>query len=361
MGTEAPTALDVKFAFVSRHCPRPEGTPTGRIFFAVGEGLVAEGHEVEAVAWAPDQPHDDLPPWCTWRPLPGEAHWRMRARALVLPRRDVRRIDWQPPTDAIVIAEDPLSYPKVERALGATVLFHYLTKLDSAALRRARPRDVQDMRLERHAARAPRVLCMSERVRRVVAPRATVVPMAYPVPEQPLPHVDEPTALLLANWAWPPNRRALELLMPMWPAVREAVPGALLRIAGWGSSSLGLAESRGVEVVGPVAVAADALQGVALVVFPCPATSGPKVKVLEAIAHGVPVLTTPPGAEGLFMGPDAGAVVAGTATFTDALIALLRDPGRRAAVAAGGRAAAVAHHSPRAAARARVSALTEPA
>jgi glycosyltransferase involved in cell wall biosynthesis len=347
----------MKLAFVSRHSPRPEGTPNGRIFHALGEGLVAEGHEVEAVSWASDQPHDDLPDWCTWRPVPPEPTWRMKARALLRPRWDVARIDWEPPAGFVPIAEDPLSYHAVAGRPGATVVFNYLTKIDAPAIRKPTPRDWQDIRHEAHVIdHAPRVLAFSERVKRRLGGRPTVVPMAYPVPDEPLPFVEEPVALLLANWEWAPNRAALEVMLRAWPEVRAEAPAATLVLAGWGLDRLGVSSGDGVDVMGSVSRAVDALQRAAVLAFPCPPTSGPKVKVLEAVSYGLPVLTTPSGAEGLVLGPDEGAVVTGVADFPASLAALLNDPDRRRRVAKAGREAALAHHAPRPAARARVAA-----
>jgi glycosyltransferase involved in cell wall biosynthesis len=78
------------------------------------------------------------------------------------------------------------------------------------------------------------------------------------------------------------------------------------------------------------------------------------VKVLEAMAHGVPVVTTPAGVEGIFA--SGGSVVAPAPGFAAALSALLADPGRRAQVGAEGRAAFLEAHAPAAAARRRVAA-----
>jgi glycosyltransferase involved in cell wall biosynthesis len=75
------------------------------------------------------------------------------------------------------------------------------------------------------------------------------------------------------------------------------------------------------------------------------------------MAYGVPVVTTPSGVEGLQVERAAGPRVADDARFADALVALLRDPAARATMAARGRPAVAAAHSPQAAARARVDLL----
>jgi glycosyltransferase involved in cell wall biosynthesis len=81
--------------------------------------------------------------------------------------------------------------------------------------------------------------------------------------------------------------------------------------------------------------------------------------VLEALAHGVPVVTTPAGVEGLCLAEDEGAVVVDGGGFAQALAKLLADPDERRRLGATGRAAMVAHHAPVPAARARVAALRD--
>ncbi|MEY2471886.1 MAG: polysaccharide biosynthesis protein PslH [Actinomycetota bacterium] len=349
----------MRLAFVSRHNPTPEGSQDGKIFRALVEGLIADGHDVTAMSWAHDQPHDEMPDWCEFRYVPPEAPWTMHARAVVRPRWDAARIDWRPPADAFAIAEDPLSWAVVARHPRRAVVFHYLTKIDAPALRRPTPPDVQDMRHERRVgAHAPFVMAMSERVAHAIDRRAHVVPMAYPVPPTALDLVDEPVVALLASWNWAPNHAALTRLLGYWPAVRDAVPGARLVLAGRGLDPARVGTIGGVEHVGAVGVPGDVLARAAVVAYPCPGTSGPKVKVIEALAYGVPVVTTPSGVEGLHVAPQDGPVVADDARFADALIAVLRDPARRAAMAARGRDAVTAAHAPAAAARARVAAIS---
>jgi hypothetical protein len=256
----------MRLAFVSRHNPTPEGSQDGKIFRALVEGLLADGHEVTALSWAHDQPHDDMPDWCEFRYVPPEAPWRMHGRALVKPRWDAARIDWRPPADAFAIAEDPLSWAVVAEHPRAAVVFHYLTKIDAPALRRPTPPDFQDMRHERRVARqAPLVMAMSDRVAHAVGQRARVVPMAYPVPPEPVDFVDEPVVALLASWNWAPNHAALTRLLTHWPAVRDAVPGARLILAGRGLDPARVGTIGGVEHVGAVGVPEDVLARAAVV------------------------------------------------------------------------------------------------
>ena len=123
-------------------------------------------------------------------------------------------------------------------------------------------------------------------------------------------------------------------------------------LAGRGLERMNVSAESGVRLIGSVSRSVDALQEASVLAFPCPPTSGPKVKVLEALAYGVPVVTTTFGVEGLWLDAGEGAVVAGIPDFATALTALLLDPERRRHLATTGRAAMVANHSGPTAARA---------
>ena len=348
----------LKISIVSNHLPLAEGWASARALYALGEGLIAEGHSVECWSWWRDPPSEPLPDWCEWRPLPDEPFFVTRLRALVKPRADIVRAGWRPPADAIAIADDMPSFAAVEESPRSVATFHFLTPLDAKALGRREPRDVQSHRGEKRTARKARlVTAYSERVGRIAPGRAVVVPIAYPVPTEELTPVEEPVATMFANYDWPPNRRALENMLAVWPRVRERVPHASLLVAGWYIDQVRIPSLDGVEVVGAVDRAADLLARTGLLVFPCPDTSGPKVKVLEALAYGIPVLTTTAGAEGIVLPSGAGAVVSDLDGFASTLAGLLADASRRSALGRAGRQAVVAAHAPIPAARARVAAL----
>jgi hypothetical protein len=72
------------------------------------------------------------------------------------------------------------------------------------------------------------------------------------------------------------------------------------------------------------------------------------------LAHGVPVVTSEAGIEGLHGVADAVAV-ASDQDFAEVLAEVLLDPQRRAALAANGRQAVLDHHTPALAAAARLA------
>jgi glycosyltransferase involved in cell wall biosynthesis len=347
-----------RLVVVSFHLPEPEGTAAGRVLLATVEGLLAEGHQVTVRSWRVTPPSADLPPWCTWTPPPAAArHPMARVRTLRRPRWDAASLDVEVTPGAIAVADEFLSFPAIASAGVRVVTLHYLTRVDAEALgQRLRPASWQDARAEAYATRhASIVLAYSPRVAQLAAaPGGRPIPMAIHAPETLVPLVDEPVAANVADWRWPPNRAALDHLLHDWPSVRAAVPGGRLLLAGAGLEEVGTIA--GVEVLGPVERAADVLAQAAVLAFPCPPTSGPKTKVLEAMANGLAVVTTPSGVEGVWDGHVA-AEVAPIERYAAALTAALRDPGRRAELRRAGRDVVDEHHAPRAAARARIAAI----
>jgi glycosyltransferase involved in cell wall biosynthesis len=317
-----------------------------------------EGHWLAVCSWWPDPPTDELPSWCTWQPVPPEPWLRTKARALVRPRWDVTRIGWEPAPGAIAVADDSLSFPAVRNAHPSVLTQHHLTRLDCAAIGRTEPPDRQDIRAQRrNANEADVVLAYSERVAWALGVPALPVPIAYDSPTEALSPIEAPVAALVANWDWPPNLMALRSLLEAWPDVRELVPGATLLLGGRHFDRTGIGTLPGVESVGAVERSVDILARASVLAFPCPASSAPKMKVLEALGLGLPVVTTPAGIEGVAVAPGEGVVVSPPSGFAHALATTLADVERRAAMAAAGRRAVLNRHSPRPAARARVAAL----
>lgn len=153
------------------------------------------------------------------------------------------------------------------------------------------------------------------------------------------------THLFVASYAHRPNRLAAELLVTrIWPLVRAARPRAHLMLAGRGSREF-MAElppgavGPGVTALGFVDDLAPLYRQATTVVAPLPEGGGIKIKVLEAMARGVPVVTTPVGAEGITVAADDAAVIApADERFAAALVALAGDGPRLAELSRRGRA-----------------------
>jgi glycosyltransferase involved in cell wall biosynthesis len=347
----------MKFSVVTYHLPHPDGTATGRHIFAVWDEVRRLGHDVDAWCWGEPPAGLQPPSWVRCAHYHDPGGWRALPRTLRRPRGGLAAVGWEPGADAVAWAEEPESYAAVEGAACRGVTVYHSSVLDAVALRRPRAAVIQSARAERYAVRdADVAIAFSPRVARAIGVRE-VLPVTLPIPASPVALVEAPTVVMLADWAWPPNQVALTRLLASWPQVQQQVPEATLLLAGRGMASP--PQVPGVEVIGEVAQARDALARGSVFAFPCPPTSGPKMKVLDALAQGVPVVTTEAGVEGL-QGVEAAVAVATDRDFAPVLADVLNDPARRAGMATAGRAAVLAHHTPARAAAARIALLAEP-
>ncbi len=94
-------------------------------------------------------------------------------------------------------------------------------------------------------------------------------------------------------------------LREVWPPLRAALPTARLEVCGTVGRALGPAAApEGVVLRGLVPDLGAVLHRAAVAVAPVLAGSGLKIKLLDYVAHGLSVVTTPVGAEGFERAPD---------------------------------------------------------
>jgi len=329
---------------VTVHLPQRRGRAAERALLAWVEGARSLGGDVRVTSWSSYEPREPLPKWCEHRALPERSPAARHRAALRHPRSDARLLDWQPRPGAWAVADDVVSVAAVAGQEKSVMVAQYSTLLDQWALRRAQPRHLQDLRHERRAAAMVRIpTAYSPRVARRFGRGTLTVPIALE-PTPAVSFVDEPVAVLPADWAWGPNLAALSVLLRDWPDVRAAAPGARLLLSGGGlTETIRTGLPAGVEALGHLPDVAELWAQAAVLAFPCPASSGPKVKVLEAAMAGVPVVTTAHGIEGLCL---EGATVTSLNGFSQTLAKVLADPTGRAEAAAAIRAGALAHHAP---------------
>jgi glycosyltransferase involved in cell wall biosynthesis len=153
-----------------------------------------------------------------------------------------------------------------------------------------------------------------------------------------------PTLLLIGSFDRGPNAEGAErFLNEGWPLVRARMPAAQLRIVGrqMPARLIGLARAAGAEPVGFVPDVAREFAHAHAIVIPVWVGAGVRVKTVEAIAAGLPVVCTPLGVEGLRL--EAGLhYLEGTtgAALGEGALELLAHPVRAAQIAAAAYAAA---------------------
>ncbi|MFD5823973.1 glycosyltransferase [Lentzea sp. NPDC060358] len=112
----------------------------------------------------------------------------------------------------------------------------------------------------------------------------------------------EGDTILFQGWLeWPPNEdAAIWFAKDILPRVRDLHPRARLLLVGKASRDVeDLRSLPGVEVVGEVPEMKPHLDRAHVMVAPLRVGGGTRIKILEAFAHGVPVVSTSVGCEGL--------------------------------------------------------------
>jgi polysaccharide biosynthesis protein PslH len=157
---------------------------------------------------------------------------------------------------------------------------------------------------------------------------------------RPAPAPEAPGLLFTGTMSYPPNAEALIwLLREIWPRVRDAVPRARLLIVGRDvpAEAHRIADAR-VEIAGWVPDAAPWFARASVVLVPILSGGGTRLKVLDGLASGRPVVSTAMGAEGIAIGDGTHAVIADDAdAFAQAAIRLLAEPEMAARIGAAGR------------------------
>jgi GT2 family glycosyltransferase len=152
-----------------------------------------------------------------------------------------------------------------------------------------------------------------------------VLSNVHPVHGRQAPFVSRKGLLFLGNFEHEPNIDAVRwMIEEIMPRLRERLAGVVLHVVGYaGIEALEGCTSEDVHVHGFVADLEPVLRDVKLALAPLRYGAGVKGKINMAMSHGVPVVTTPIGAEGMALINRRDAMIAdGREAFVDAIAEL---------------------------------------
>lgn len=133
--------------------------------------------------------------------------------------------------------------------------------------------------------------------------RYWVVPFALDPALYPMqPPVAEPVVGMIGSMHWEPSRSAAErLITRIWPLIKQRVPQARLYIAGWNAGQYlkKYSSQQDLTLAENLDHPTEFFSRAAVLVYAPSSASGMKVKVMESMAYGVPVVTTWEGVEGI--------------------------------------------------------------
>jgi len=327
----------VRIIVVTPAVPHPFGDTAARWFYVLITELLARGHEVVAVA-ATEEP-DERVSEAKKRLSQGGAQntgqfalhchrlqvdaatLRRRWRNLVRPRSEMLQdsaltglLQRELAKGYDVLHLEQMSTGWLGLGVPRALLnVHFFDAIDWAEKENMGFRDYKALW---QARRATRHLLLEIQNVRLLTPRLKemaesinpkghfwVVPFALDTALYPMqPPAPEPVVGLIGSMYWEPSRTAAErLITRIWPLVKQGFPKAKLYIAGWNAAKylqkylshpdLTLAEN--------LAHPSDFFSKAAVMVYAPSRGSGMKVKVMEAMAYGVPVVTTWEGVEGI--------------------------------------------------------------
>jgi glycosyltransferase involved in cell wall biosynthesis len=256
----------------------------------------------------------------------------------------------------VILDQHNVEYRIPERlaaAPGTPPLLRALARREAPRLRRAE---------QAACRRADRVLAVSEQdaaaftdlIGHDRADRVRVTPIGVDTDTfSPQPHArrpgEKPTILTVGTMYWPPNvEGVLWFHAEVLPAIRRFTPsGVRFVIAGARpNASVRALAGTDVEVTGTVPDVRPLMAGCDVFVAPLRAGSGVRVKILNALAMGLPIVSTTVGAEGIDVTDGQDILLADDPNaFAQAVVRVLREPDLAARLRTAARELAVRRYA----------------
>lgn len=265
--------------------------------------------------------------------------------------------------DYDVVLAEQISSARVVAGLAHVVCsLHCLRHVDMRAIGGGRSwvrlfRQWQVRREERSTiAEVGKVRALSRRLqdlteRLVPSTKTCVVPLCIdPALYEPVAGPTIPTVGVIGSMFWEPSRAAgVHFMTHIVPGLRNKMHDLRFVVAGWKAKHYlsPLAVKAGVELIEDFPQPRGIFQRLSVLVYAPPVATGMKVKVLEAMAYGVPVVVNTEGFEGLEADPEPGARLAESdGEIVEAVLELLGDPAKRRRAVESGRACLARSFSP---------------
>ena len=357
--------------------PLPFGNAAARWYYVLLRELVARGHRTTAfAACSKDKEMDEArilfpAPKYDLRvyPFPHRSGLKAKLETLRRPfsymfspelKADLAR-ELAAGYDVLHLEQLWCGWVGLRHAGNSVVNVHYLHSIDLAEARTGRYGKWLMNRAERRLLRSyPRVATLSDRLAdevRRINPRATVYVVPLGIDPSLYPYIaddrrtSEPVVSVIGSMNWyPSHSAAVRLLTRLWPEIKRRIPNARVQIVGWKARSAlkEFLEMPDVTIEENVPDIRPYFERTGVMLYAPGRGSGMKIKILESLGFGVPVVTTSEGVEGL---PAVDGVHAGVceddAGLIDRTVELLRDPARQNRQRAAGRALLESHCGPK--------------
>lgn len=193
---------------------------------------------------------------------------------------------------------------------------HYFMSIDLEETKKTELRDIYEYQQSRRAEAkliklfpfrrycTERLLRKSRELLKTSGPVGVVIPFSVDQDLYP-PLMNEPQELsvgMIASMGWYPGKSAaLNLLREIFPHVQKQRPECILRIAGWGARSQlsAYVDLPAVRIEENIQNVEAFFKSLTVFVYIPSRGSGMKMKVLEALLFGIPVVSNAEGLEGL--------------------------------------------------------------